>query len=1254
MDLQKGSVYQLPVKRVSFFNGMKYYIVECDGKEYRVRMFPYQASNIDSLRCVYTGDTIHGTPQFEQLYSEVLKCFYKEGYIYPFKIIQECIDQNTGSFYYSLTDEYGLFHRVYMTQNPMYKQGEKVEARVVEINDKYLSLELMPSKSSKASFSLGDLIDLKQAMTPSSLDFSKLNAYRDTTLRDYQIENKRKVYEAWQSCRSVMLQMPTGTGKTRLFVSIARDIFDYGHSIKKQFKVLILAHRKELIQQISEHLGEKYRLAHGLIMSQNIEQRQFSMQVGSVPTLNRRLERWEDKNFDVIIIDEAHHVKAKSYKKIIDLFPNAKILGVTATPYRLNHAGFRPEFDQLIVSPSVAEFIKKGYLCEFDYYSIRPNSELQKEIDRMKLDFEGDYKESEMMDVMDRDFVRADILDAFLRYAKDKKGIIYTISRAHNEHLAAKFQEAGIVSAAIDSETPKEKRDELVNKFRRGEIQVLFNVNIFSEGFDCPDVEVIQLARPTKSLSMYLQQVGRGLRPAKGKEKLIILDNVGLYNKFGFPSARRKWNYHFEGQEVDETPAAHSMDHDEEREIKDIIEGNEEVAMLHTSTDEVVTSSELDSIVRDYKSNFLEYALKDLDAHTANGYVNSIENYLDGYIKEHFNSSFRSMFNTVNVEELQSIRDYLAKDKEYVEFNILKHHRYSAAFRKYQAFASWFNAHQNDSPDIPAIENSEDVQAPIHDLRSLFYEFLIQNKYSKQGAELVIRILTEQIDKFIKKVVYPGHKTVFNTSDTDCLLQYLDALLRDLGFQNFNRMKNSRPVQSLRTYIEFTRSLNPSESKTELKSNTDVAPSYQYEEEYTNYLIERGINKPSIRRYVANIKEDIDPLIRRDIDASFTSLFDTIDGVHIKTIYELLSEEKDYKDINSTKYNSPDAAFRKYIDFVDSLKPAEEKSDKASKAAKKAPCLTANNAFETSKETSLSPGSDLSLQELDAQIAEIDNLLSLLKKNHLPIAPEINERLTHLQNQKDAALQRALIVQTVHQYLELYKLEKVLVFKGAGNPPEIEILKPKVDPVLSEEYDDIERIISLMDKNHILVPSDVRIRYNNLSKKVEIKKSINDFENWFLGYVSYLKLDSFELESISYSPETDCIINLKKSVQTGVMNDQPKNTKPFVIDNTPIRSPRDRASLRVILGNGKVLDKGTATDIFVEAVEHIGIERVKACNITMYGPMISSTQHPDYKAQCKPLSNGEYLNTGSTTARKAQIINSIAKYYNLPIRAELY
>ena len=557
--------YTMHVKHADSFNGRQSYVVEYEGEEYRVRKYEHQSDNRTEIEVEYLGNNSYGKPKFDQDYTDVLYEIYEEGCTYPFNIVEECVDPNTQAFYYSVSDQYGLRHRVYAQQNPLYKVGDEVECEVVAIENKHLNMYLLPKKTQTASYAIGDVIDLKSIESDDTdINFSLRNPEADTTLREYQIDNKRKIYKAWQQCRAVMLQMPTGTGKTRLFVSIARDLHNYGVERKKAIKILFLAHRKELIEQISEHVGVKYHLAHGLIVSQNIEQKKFPVQIGSVPTLNRRLEGWGDKDFDVIIIDEAHHVKAMSYKKIIDFYPKAKILGVTATPYRLNGAGFRPEFDELIISASVAEFIKKGYLSEYVYYSIKPTSELQKEIDKMKLDFQGDYLEKEMMGVMDRDFIRAGILSSYLKFAKDKKGIVYTISREHNKHLPKEFNAAGIKSAAIDSETPKDEREKLVSKFRNGEIQVLFNVNIFSEGFDCPDVEVIQLARPTKSLAMYLQQVGRGLRPSVDKENLLILDNVGLFNKFGFPSARRKWKYHFEGRPVDESPEAHSFDNDEE------------------------------------------------------------------------------------------------------------------------------------------------------------------------------------------------------------------------------------------------------------------------------------------------------------------------------------------------------------------------------------------------------------------------------------------------------------------------------------------------------------------------------------------------------------------------------------------------------------------------------------------------------------------------------------------------------------------
>lgn len=427
------------------------------------------------------------------------------------------------------------------------------------------------------------------------VDFARLDFAQDTTLRDYQIDNKRKIYLAWQKHRSIMLQMPTGTGKTRLFVSIVRDLHHWGARNKRAVKILILAHRKELIEQIDETLGLKYHQVHGIIMSQNMEQRKYPVQIGSVPTLTRRLDRWISKEFDIIIIDEAHHVKARSYKEIIKQFPNAKILGVTATPYRLNGAGFRPEFDELIVSDPVSTFIKKGYLSDYHYYSISSSSGLQAEIDTMKIDkLDGDYLDSEMMNVMDRQEIRAKIVNTYLKYAKGKKGIVYTVNKEHNQHIKDQFTSVGVKAEVVTSDTPKEERDAIVNKFRNGDIDVLCNVNIFSEGFDCPDIEFVQLARPTCSLAMYLQQVGRGLRPAEGKNHTIILDNVGLYNKFGFPSAKRKWRHHFEGKDVKEIePSELELEQEEGfRVVTPIEEGDEQVQLLHDSKTEAALQND--------------------------------------------------------------------------------------------------------------------------------------------------------------------------------------------------------------------------------------------------------------------------------------------------------------------------------------------------------------------------------------------------------------------------------------------------------------------------------------------------------------------------------------------------------------------------------------------------------------------------------------------------------------------------------------
>ena len=414
---------------------------------------------------------------------------------------------------------------------------------------------------------------------------------QDQSLRDYQQENKQKIYDAWKQVDAVMLQMPTGTGKTRLFVSIINDLIRYGREINDEKRVLILTHRTELVEQVDKELTSRYHLEHGIIQSGRMSDKQSPIQLASVQTLARRLNDWKYEMFDLVIVDEAHHVTADSYQRIINAFPEAKLLGVTATPVRLNGQGFTETFDELIASPSVEAFINHGYLSRYDYYSVGRSSYIQRQIDGIRKFSQGDYAESELERVCDNDRIRAQVVDTYIQYANGKKGIVYTVNKEHNNHLCGQFNNNGIKAVAIDSDTPQEIRAKYIEEFKRGDITVICNVNLFTEGFDCPDIEFIQLARPTKSLALFLQQVGRGLRIAEAKSKTVFLDNVGLYNRFSFPSSKRKWKYHFEGKyegnikEDEDEPTLDCFLLRTGTMRPNLEEGNEQVHLIHTTDD---------------------------------------------------------------------------------------------------------------------------------------------------------------------------------------------------------------------------------------------------------------------------------------------------------------------------------------------------------------------------------------------------------------------------------------------------------------------------------------------------------------------------------------------------------------------------------------------------------------------------------------------------------------------------------------------
>lgn len=412
----------------------------------------------------------------------------------------------------------------------------------------------------------------------------KLVACNDDSLRYYQFENKLKIYNEWQNCKSVMLQMPTGTGKTRLFVSIVNDILSCRMHDGIIPSVLLMVHRKELVNQIAETLAS-YGLEFGIIQAGAEESRFCHIQVASVQTLVRRLQRWGRVRFEFVIIDEAHHTPSPTYMKILDAFSDSKLLGVTATPHRLDYWGFAHIFDKLIVSPDPMEFIKSGFLSNYDYYSVPPECPIVDEINAIPIE-KGDFAEDSLIRLLDCGSIRSQVVDSYMKYGCGKKAIVYTINKAHNKHLCEEYQKRGINAVTIDCDTPQSERKQLLDEFKKGKIQIICNVNILSEGFDCPDVEVVQITRPTYSLSMYLQQVGRGLRVFPGKDKSVFIDNVGSYLRFGLPSEHRSWEKYFDRRPTSVRQQIQgSTDTDPQQDGK-IEEGNEEVRLVYSTTPE--------------------------------------------------------------------------------------------------------------------------------------------------------------------------------------------------------------------------------------------------------------------------------------------------------------------------------------------------------------------------------------------------------------------------------------------------------------------------------------------------------------------------------------------------------------------------------------------------------------------------------------------------------------------------------------------
>ena len=362
---------------------------------------------------------------------------------------------------------------------------------------------------------------------------------KEIKLFDYQEDMKERIEKALRLHRSVMAQMPTGTGKTYLLTAVINSFV----SNNPKEKVWIVAHRRELVSQIDETVRKFYSYS-----ASNTSSLLSSVKAMSIQWLMRHYDEIVEEP-GMIVIDEAHHALAKTYKEMWERFPKATFLGLTATPCRLNGKGFTDLFDVLVQSWGVPEFISKGRLATYDFVSIKSDGVTQRLIDSLqKRGADGDYQNKEMDMLLNKKPSIERLYRSLEEYGKDRKGIVYAININHAQKITKLYQEHGVKAIAIDSKTPATEREQDIEAFKKGDIQVLVNVDIFSEGFDCPDVEFVQLARPTLSLAKYLQMVGRGLRVAKGKKNCVIIDNVGLYRVFGLPSQVWNWNAMFEGK----------------------------------------------------------------------------------------------------------------------------------------------------------------------------------------------------------------------------------------------------------------------------------------------------------------------------------------------------------------------------------------------------------------------------------------------------------------------------------------------------------------------------------------------------------------------------------------------------------------------------------------------------------------------------------------------------------------------------------
>jgi DNA repair protein RadD len=331
-------------------------------------------------------------------------------------------------------------------------------------------------------------------------------------------------------CQRLVLISPCGSGKTCMFSHMIAKGVDKGS------RSLVIVHRRELVDQTLDKL-QQFGVQAGVLMGNDRRRDDWlPVQIASIQTLSRRLDRLPQAQF--IILDECHRAMAPSYDKVLDHYPKAIIVGATATPFRTDKLGLKDKFQDCVIAATPAQLIEEGYLVNYEAFAYD-----SPDLHKIPI-VAGDFEKNALGLACNTKILVGSVVREYAAHALGRRAIVFAVNIVHSERLRDEFLAAGIPAAHVDCDTPKQERTETLRNFAAGQIHVLVSVGIFTEGWDCPAAEVCILARPTKSIALWIQMLGRVLRPSPetGKRKALFHDHSGGFLRLGFVDDDRDYS----------------------------------------------------------------------------------------------------------------------------------------------------------------------------------------------------------------------------------------------------------------------------------------------------------------------------------------------------------------------------------------------------------------------------------------------------------------------------------------------------------------------------------------------------------------------------------------------------------------------------------------------------------------------------------------------------------------------------------------